>query len=64
MKHFHIRWSNPPVEIINWESFSTQEEAQAAANELKRPNENYTIVQFDGYCPRCSEALRVKKEMR
>lgn len=37
MKHFHIRWSNPFGETLDWETFNTREEAQSAANQLRRP---------------------------
>jgi hypothetical protein len=38
-----------------WEVFRTSEEAERQAKELKLPGETFTVEQFDGNCPRCSE---------
>src|SRR6516225_5826783 len=51
MPHYHIRWSN---EKLDWEAFSTPDEAQAQAGQLVRLGESYVIEQFDGDCPQCS----------
>lgn len=52
VNHYHIRWSESK---LDWEAFGTREEAETAAKQLVRPNENYSIEQFDGHCPRCGE---------
>jgi len=51
MLHYHICWSNSK---LDWEAFSTSDEAQAQAEQLVRQGESYVIVQVDGDCPRCS----------
>jgi hypothetical protein len=51
MSHYHIRWSNSK---LDWEAFSTSEEAQAQAEQLVRVGESYVIELLDGDCPRCS----------
>jgi len=51
MPHYHIRWSNSK---LDWEVFSTSDEAQAQAEQLVRVGESYVIEQVDGDCPRCS----------
>lgn len=55
VNHYHIRWSSSK---LDWQIFNTQEEAEAAAKELVLPNERYTIVQFDGDYPQCSETTK------
>jgi len=50
VNHYHIRWS---ALKLDWEAFSTREEAETAAKQLMRPQENYSIEQFDGECPLC-----------
>jgi hypothetical protein len=52
VQHFHIRWSGAK---LDWEVFPTPEEAERQAHELKLPGETFTIEQFDGNCPQCSE---------
>ena len=49
MPHYHMRWSNS---TLDWEAFSTSEEAEAHAKQLVRLGESY--VQADGDCQRCS----------
>lgn len=51
MMHYHIRWSNSE---LDWEPFGTREEAEASALNLVRPNENYTIQEFDETCSECA----------
>jgi hypothetical protein len=51
MPHYHIRWSNS---TLDWEAFSTSEEAEAQAQQLVRLGESYIILQADGDCQRCS----------
>lgn len=52
MLHYHIRWSNSK---LDWEAFSTPEEAQSQAKQLVKVEERYVIEQVDGDCARCSE---------
>ena len=54
MNHFHILWANSN---LDWEPFQTEEEAKAAAEQLKRPGENYGIEKGGGDCPRCAEFM-------
>ena len=51
MPHYHIRWSNS---TLDWEAFSTSEEAEAQAQQLVRLGESYIIEPADGDCERCS----------
>jgi hypothetical protein len=51
--HYHIRWFRRSE--LDWESFSTREEADTGARRLMRPNERYTIEQqSDEGCARCN----------
>jgi GAF domain-containing protein len=56
MLHYHIRWSNSK---LDWEAFSTSDEAQAQAKQLVRLGESYVIEQVDGDCPQCSGLLNL-----
>jgi hypothetical protein len=51
MKHYHIRWANSN---LDWEAFRTEEEANARAEQLKRPGEVYVIEQAEAGCQRCT----------
>ena len=51
MHHYHIRWSNGQ---IDWQVYATESDAAAGAEQLARPDETFTIVKFDGSCPRCA----------
>ena len=53
--HYHIRWSETKVD---WEAFSTRAEAEALARDLARVDEEFTIEEFDGNCPRCANGFR------
>ena len=50
MNHYHIRWSDSK---IDWDAFQTKDEAVAAAERLKRLEENYSIEERDVDCERC-----------
>jgi hypothetical protein len=51
--HYHIRWFRRSE--LDWESFSTREEADTGARRLMRPNERYTIEQqCDEGCATCN----------
>lgn len=48
--HYHIRWSNFS---LDWKPFPTKEEATILGEQIKKPNENFTIEERDGECERC-----------
>jgi hypothetical protein len=58
VNHYHIRWSQTPS--LDWESFSTHYEAEAAAEVLARPGEKYTIEERGDDCERCRDAAKAK----
>ena len=55
MNHYHIRWS---ASKIDWEAFHNQEEAERQAKQLARSGEEFTVEQFDGDCPQCTDFLK------
>jgi hypothetical protein len=54
--HYHIRWSGKV--LLDWQSFSTPEEAKASARQLVRLGETYTIEEYDETCLRCQAAMK------
>jgi|307.fasta_scaffold517837_1 hypothetical protein len=48
--HYHIFWSN---ESLDWKPFPTKEEATILADQIKKPDEGFTVVERDGQCERC-----------
>jgi hypothetical protein len=58
MTHYHIRWSGKV--LLDWQCFSTPEEAKASARQLVRQGETYIIEPHDETCPRCQAAMNVK----
>ena len=42
--HYHIRWSGTK---LDWERFSTRQEAERAARKLARPGERFTLEHVD-----------------
>ena len=48
--HYHIQWSDSS---LDWKRFPTYEEATEQARQIKKPNENYKIVERDEGCERC-----------
>jgi hypothetical protein len=58
MTHYHIRWSGQA--LLDWQCFSTPEEAKASARQLVRQGETYSIEEHDETCPRCEAAMNVK----
>lgn len=54
--HFHIGWSTGK---LDWERFSTREEAEASAKRLARTGESYEIKEFDITCPTCLKVYKV-----
>jgi hypothetical protein len=55
MTHYHIRWSGKA--LLDWQSFSTPEEAKASARQLVRQGETYIIEEHDETCSRCQAAM-------
>ena len=51
--HYHIRWSSDSR--LDWKPFPTQEEATEEAEGMKRPHENYKILERNEECERCKE---------
>ena len=49
--HYHIVWPNS---VLDWKPLPTKEEAMHLAQLIKKPNENYTIVERDDECERCN----------
>jgi hypothetical protein len=58
--HYHIRWSQIP--LLDFESFNTRVEAEAAAEVLARLGETYTIEEHGEGCQRCLDAEKGKSE--
>lgn len=59
--HFHIRWGSGQ---IDWERFSTRNEAKQNAIDLALPREKYTIEQFVGSsCQHCSRGFMIDLEV-
>ena len=42
--HYHIRWSDSK---LDWQRFSTREEAEQAARQLTRPGETFSLEHAD-----------------
>jgi hypothetical protein len=51
MTHFHIRWSG--AEAMDWQVFTTRDEAEASAKRTMRSDETYTIEELGVGCTRC-----------
>jgi len=58
MTHYHIRWSGQT--LLDWQCFSTPEEAKESARQLVRQGETYIIEEHDEACARCQAAMNVK----
>jgi hypothetical protein len=58
MTHYHIRWSGKV--LLDWQRFSTPEEAKASARQLVRMGETYTIEEHDEACSRCEATMNVR----
>jgi hypothetical protein len=56
--HYHIRWSES---TIDWERFSTREDAEQAARQLARPGEGFTIEPVEGET--CMQCPKVRKRV-
>jgi hypothetical protein len=58
MTHYHIRWSGKV--LLDWQRFSTPEEAKARAGQLVRQGETYIIEEHDETCSRCEATMNAK----
>ena len=58
LPHYHIRWYDQAV--LDWERFSTPEDATARAKLLACPGEGYAVEEHDGACPRCRDMMNLK----
>lgn len=54
--HYHIRWSNSK---LDWQRFSTREEAEQAARQMLRPGETFTLEHLDDET--CVQCLNFRK---
>jgi len=54
--HYHIRWSDSSTD---WKPFAKKEEATELARQIKKPNENYIIIECDDECELC-EMFKLK----
>ena len=58
MNHYHIHWSG--IDELDWQRFSTVEDAEAGAVQMVRPGETYTIEELDERCERCRGSLALR----
>jgi hypothetical protein len=58
LPHYHIRWHGKA--LLDWERFSTHEDATARAKQLAHPGEGYALEEHDETCPRCQEVMKPK----
>lgn len=56
--HYHIRWSDSK---LDWERFSTPQEAERAAKQLVRPGETFTVEHVDD--DTCVLCLEIRKRL-
>lgn len=56
--HYHIRWSDSK---LDWERFSTRQEADQAARQLARPGETFTLEHVDDKT--CTQCLKTYKRV-
>ena len=60
--HYHIRWSDSK---LDWERFSTREEAEQAARQLARPGETFTLEHVDDKsCMPCQKVSQTRVRER
>jgi hypothetical protein len=61
--HYHIRWSGSS---LDWKAFPTKEEATILADQIKKRNESFTVVERDNECEQCkmfrSKPIKVKSQ--
>ena len=56
--HYHIRWAQIP--LLDFESFNTRVEAEAAGQILAGQGETYTIEEHGEGCQRCWDVAKAK----
>ena len=56
--HYHIKWAQIP--LLDWESFKTRSDAEAAAKILARIGEKYNVEELGDGCQRCRDAAKAK----
>jgi len=56
--HYHIRWSDSK---LDWERFSTHQEAEQAASQLVRPGETFIVEHVDDKA--CMQCLKISKRV-
>lgn len=56
--HYHIRWSDSK---LDWERFSTRQEAEQVARQLARPRETFTLEYVDDKT--CMQCLTIRKRV-
>ena len=56
--HYHIRWYDKA--ILDWECFSTPEDATARAKLLAHSGEGYAVEEHDRTCQRCEKMMKPK----
>ena len=56
--HYHIRWSDSK---LDWECFSTRQEAERAAGQLVRPGETFALEHLDDET--CMQCLKFRKRV-
>ncbi len=59
--HFHIHWTIGDTSRMDWEPFSTRDEAERLAKRIARASESYRIQEFDQFCPRRASSQIHKK---
>ena len=57
--HYHIRWSDWK---LDWERFSTRQEAERAARQLARPGETFTLEHVDDKTCMQMQCLMIYKD--
>jgi hypothetical protein len=60
--HFHILWITGDNSIIDWEPFTSRDEANTMAKRLVTIRVSFVIDEFDDSCPRC-EMFRLERKI-
>jgi len=51
--HYHIKWL--PSGKLDWQPFTTQDDAEQMARELRLGEEDYWIEPIEGECEACAD---------
>jgi hypothetical protein len=54
--HYHIRWTE--ISRLDWLPFDTRTLAKERAEQIARPDEEYTIDEYGADCPRCTARIQ------